>query len=83
MQDEIRDILAHSGRLAVPVASLTDNSDLFAAGLDSLALVNVLMALEERFSIELPDEFLSRRTFTSIATIKRVVAGLKESAVST
>jgi len=78
MQDEIRTILAQSGRLAVPVESLTDEADLFAAGLDSLAIVNVLMSIEEEFNIELPDELLSRRSFASIATIKRVVAGLME-----
>ena len=83
MQKEIREILAQSGRLAVPVGSLEDEADLFAAGLDSLAIVNVLMMIEERFDIELPDELLSRRSFASIATITRVVAGLTEHCVST
>jgi acyl carrier protein len=36
------------------------------------------MSIEERFDIELPDEFLSRRSFSSIATIRRVVADLTE-----
>ena len=71
MQDEIREILAHSGRLAVPVDSLDGEADLFTVGLDSLAIVNVLMSLEERFDIELPDELLSRRSFSNIATIEK------------
>jgi acyl carrier protein len=83
MQDDIRQILAQSGRLAVPVESLEDEADLFAAGLDSLAIVNVLMSIEERFDVELPDELLSRRSFSSIATLKRVVADLTEGATST
>jgi len=83
MQDEIREILAQSGRLAVPVESLEDEADLFAAGLDSLAIVNVLMSIEERFDIELPDELLSRRSFSSISTLKRVVSDLTERAAST
>jgi acyl carrier protein len=82
MQDDIRQILAQSGRLAVPVESLEDEADLFAAGLDSLAIVNVLMSIEERFDIELPDEMLSRRSFSSIATLRRVVADLTEGAES-
>jgi acyl carrier protein len=82
MQDEIREILAQSGRLAIPVDNLADESDLFAAGLDSLAIVNVLMSIEERFDVELPDEMLSRRSFSSIATLKRVVADLREGAAS-
>ncbi len=83
MQDDIREILAQSGRLAVPVESLDDEADLFAAGLDSLAIVNVLMSIEERFDIELPDEMLSRRSFASIATLKRVVSELTEATAST
>ena len=78
IQNEIREILAKSGRLAVPVHALQDEADLFAAGLDSLAIVNVLMTIEEQFDIELPDELLSRRSFSSIATMTRVVAGLTE-----
>lgn len=83
MQDEIREILAQSGRLAVSVDSLGDEADLFAAGLNSLAIVNVLMSIEERFDIELPDEMLSRRSFSSIASLKRIVADLTEGAIST
>jgi len=83
MRDDIRRILAHTGRLAVPVDSLSDQADLFAAGLDSLAIVNVLMAIEERFDIELPDELLSRRSFSSIDTIAGIVGELTERAVST
>jgi acyl carrier protein len=83
MQDQIRQILAQNGRLAVPIDRLTDEADLFAAGLDSLAIVNVLMSLEEHFDIELPDELLSRRTFASIASISRVVTDLTERVPST
>lgn len=83
MQDDIREILARNGRLAIPVEDLSDDADLFAAGLDSLAIVNVLMSIEERFDIELPDEMLSRRSFSSIATITRVVADLTERPVNT
>lgn len=76
MQDQVRQILAHNGRLAVAVDSLAEDADLFAAGLDSLAIVNVLMSIEEHFDIELPDELLSRRTFASIGAITRVVSDL-------
>lgn len=83
MQDQIRQILAQNGRLAVPIDSLADEADLFAAELNSLAIVNVLMSLEEHFDIELPDELLSRRTFASIASINRVVTDLTERVPST
>lgn len=83
MQDQIKQILTQNGRLAVPVENLADDADLFAAGLNSLAIVNVLMSIEEEFDIELPDELLSRRTFASIASITRVVAELTERVPST
>lgn len=83
MRSEIRRILAENGRLAVPVEQLDDRSDLFAAGLDSLAIVNVLMNLEETFDIELPDEKLSRRSFASIRTIQSVVEELSGQAANT
>lgn len=76
IQGRIRQILAENGRLAVPVDKLDEKSDLFAAGLDSLAIVNVLMSLEETFDIELPDDKLSRKTFASIDSIRSVVAEL-------
>ena len=82
-QQEIRDILEQAGRLSVPVSSLRDSDDLFAAGLDSLAIVNVLMALEERFDIELPDAMLQRKSFSSIATIDAVVRELTAEAART
>ena len=81
-QYEIRAILVDSGRLAVPVDTLSDDADLFAAGLDSLAIVNVLLNLEERFDIELPDELLTRRTFGSIARLTSVVQDLTAEAVT-
>jgi acyl carrier protein len=82
-QDGLREILAETGQLAVPVESLDDNADLFAAGLDSVAIVNVLLGIEERFDIELPDELLSRRSFSSIATLDGIVAALRQRAGST
>jgi acyl carrier protein len=78
IEEQIREVLSVSGRLAVPLESLDREADLFGVGLDSLAIVNVLMSLEERFDIELPDELLSRRSFSSIATIEAIVAKLAD-----
>jgi D-alanine--poly(phosphoribitol) ligase subunit 2 len=76
IEEQIRQVLTESGRLAVTTASLDSEADLFTVGLDSLAIVNVLMSLEERFDIELPDEFLSRRSFSNIATIEDIITNL-------
>lgn len=66
----IRAILQEHGRLAENVARLSDESDLFEAGLTSHASVNLMLALEEHFQIEFPERMLHRRTFASIAAIR-------------
>lgn len=75
--ETIRDILAKNGRLSTPVAQLADDSDLYNAGLTSLATVGVMLALEEEFNIEIPDNLLGRKTFQSIQSIADVVNQLK------
>jgi acyl carrier protein len=46
MEDEIRQILATHGRIPVDIATLSDDDDLFEAGMTSHANVNVMLALE-------------------------------------
>jgi acyl carrier protein len=67
---DIRAILREYGRLAVDVASLADQSDLYEAGLTSHASVTLMLALEEQFNIEFPDRMLRRGAFASIAAIR-------------
>jgi acyl carrier protein len=66
----IRSILREHGRLAGDVSTLSDESDLFQAGLTSHASVNLMLALEEHFEVEFPERMLHRRTFASIAAIR-------------
>ena len=66
----IRAILREHGRLAQDVATLSDQSDLFEAGLTSHASVNLMLALEENFQIEFPERMLQRRSFGSIDAIR-------------
>jgi acyl carrier protein len=72
----IREIIARHGRLSVDVNSLEDDSDLHYAGLTSLATVNVMLALEDRFDIEFPEAMLSRKTFSSLEAIAEAIADL-------
>jgi acyl carrier protein len=66
----IRDILREHGRLAQDIATLSDQSDLFEAGLTSHASVNLMLALEDHFQLEFPERMLQRRTFGSIDAIR-------------
>jgi acyl carrier protein len=79
MQDRIRDVLAAHGRMAVDPREVDDQADLYELGLTSHASVNVMLALEDAFGVEFPDEVLKKSTFASISSIERVVDGLVKS----
>lgn len=70
MTERIRSILKEHARLAVDVATLSDDSDLYQAGMTSHASVNVMLALEGTFDVEFPDRMLRRGVFESIASIR-------------
>jgi acyl carrier protein len=80
MEDEIRRVLAEHARLAVAVDQLSDEDDLFEAGMTSHANVNVMLALEEAFDVEFPEATLRRSTFETIAAIRATLAQLTPSA---
>ena len=78
LQDEarVRSILAEHARLPVEVETLPAYEDLFQAGMTSHASVNVMLALEEEFDIEFPEEMLQKSTFESIEAICTSIASL-------
>ncbi len=76
--EKVREILDKNGRLSASISDLSDDSDLYGAGLTSLATVSVMLALEDEFDIEIPDNMLSRKTFESISSIVDTVNELVE-----
>jgi acyl carrier protein len=74
--DDIRTILAEHGRLLVDAATLSDDADLYEAGLTSLSTVNVMLALEEHFDVEFLDRMLGRKTFGSIRSLSQAIQEL-------
>ncbi|MBK9082392.1 MAG: acyl carrier protein [Rhizobiales bacterium] len=76
MNEKLRQILAAHGKLAVDVAKIADGDDLYAAGLTSFATVQLMLAIEDGFDIEIPDRMLNRRTFASIEALQACVAEL-------
>jgi len=73
---EIRRVIAEHGRLQVDVATLADDTDLFAAGMTSHASVNVMLGLEDAFDLEFPDSMLRRDVFASVDSIVEAIASL-------
>jgi acyl carrier protein len=75
--NEIWRIVAEHVRLQVDVASLSDDADLFAAGMTSHASVNLMLALEDAFDIEFPDSMLRRSVFQSVDAIAASINEVK------
>lgn len=78
MYERIRAVLVDHGRLAVDVMGIGIDDDLFAAGMSSHASVGVMLALEDEFDLEFPDEMLNRSVFSSIASIALAVGKLQD-----
>lgn len=74
--DRIREVLGKYGKLPVEIASVSDDADLYDAGLTSHASVNVMIALEDEFDVEFPDRLLQKTTFASVTAIANAVAEL-------
>lgn len=58
------------------ISGLRDGDDLFVAGMTSHQSVGVMLAVEDEFDIEFPDELLTRDTFSSIATISAALGSV-------
>ena len=80
MEETIRTILVENARLAVDIDSISDDTDLFGAGMTSHASVNVMLALEDAFDIEFPDSLLRKSTFASVDAIRAAVDEVTEKA---
>jgi acyl carrier protein len=72
----VREIVRAHGRLAVDVETLADDASLYEAGMTSHASVNVMLALEDAFDVEFPDEMLKRSVFETVANIAGALRAL-------
>ena len=75
-EQQIRKIIEQHAKLSVKLDSLTDDSDLYAAGLSSLSTVNLMLALEDHFDVEFKDSMLGRKTFGSLRSLSEVIEEL-------
>jgi acyl carrier protein len=74
--EQIRKIVGEYGRLSVEVEKLSDDDDLYRAGMSSHASVNLMLALEDVFDLEFPERFLRRGTFESVNAIREAIEEL-------
>lgn len=75
-EQTIREILATNAQLREDAATIAADADLFATGMTSHASVNVMLALEDEFDIEFPDEMLTGNHFNTIDNIRTALTKL-------
>ena len=76
LEETLRQLLADYGKLSTPVDQLTDTSDLYRAGLTSHATITLMLAIEDTFEVEFPQEVLRKSTFESIKAIAHELTAL-------
>ena len=81
LRAEIRRVLHDHARLPVDVDTIPDDADLFAAGMSSHASVNLMLALEDAFDVEFPDQMLKRSVFESVNGIADAISQLQAGVV--
>lgn len=73
--DEVKTVLADVLALGDRAASLTADSPLLGSvpELDSMAVINLLTALEDQFGITVEDDEISATTFETLGSLVRFV----------
>ncbi|MFM0070212.1 acyl carrier protein [Paraburkholderia sediminicola] len=77
MKADLRRILSETVCLDVPIETLSDSDDLYAAGLSSLGSVRVMMAIEDLFGIEIPGELITYDLFRSIDSLVNTIGQVR------
>jgi acyl carrier protein len=68
--------------MPVDISTLSDDDDLYGAGLNSHTSVVLMLALEDEFAVEFPDELLRRGTFSTITAIRDAIVQLQDDQLS-
>ena len=76
MRDRVRTIVGSLNLLPVPVDGLSDDDNLFDAGMTSFGSVQLMLAVEEEFDIEFPNSLLTRKTFATLGGLMSAVEQL-------
>jgi D-alanine--poly(phosphoribitol) ligase subunit 2 len=73
MELEISQIVSTLGNVGHAGGELPLDANLFDLGMSSYNAVQVMLALEERYGIQFPDELLSKEHFSSIRKLTAAV----------
>jgi acyl carrier protein len=71
----VKTLLAERLQVAPDVAAIDDDTTLADLGLDSTAILSLVVGLEDEFDIEIPDRDINPDNFSRVDTISGYVAG--------
>ena len=75
-EDRVRGALDAALAGKVDVSGLSASDNLFDAGMTSHQTVQVMLALEDEFDVEFPDDRLNKATFSSIGSMVEALKDL-------
>lgn len=73
LAQRVRAVLRRNAQLGTDPDKLSDDADLYEAGMSSRASVGVMLGLENEFEIEFPDSMLRRDVFATVRAITTAV----------
>ncbi|MGH8773896.1 MAG: acyl carrier protein [Jiangellaceae bacterium] len=72
---QVRALLEERLKVSGNGAVIAGDASLSDLGLDSIAILSMVVGLEQEFDVEIPDQDVSLDNFGSVASIVRYVAG--------
>lgn len=76
MRDRVRSIVGPMNLIPVSIDGLSDDDNLFDAGMTSFGSVQLMLAIEDEFDIEFPNSLLTRKTFATLGGLTAAVEQL-------
>ena len=84
VRTEVKDLLVSGLRLTVQAGDIADEAPIFGhasdgsgLGLDSIDALELVVLVEERFNVTIPDEEVGKRAFGSVAALADFIVEAK------
>jgi acyl carrier protein len=84
LRTEVKELLVSGLRLTVKAGEIVDDAPIFGhdpqgagLGLDSIDALELVVLVEERFNVTIPDEDVGKRAFASVAALADFIVDAK------
>lgn len=77
IMNQLKEIIAHKLDVNLELAEINENVSLYedGLGLDSIAIVDLIVSIEQSFSISIQDEELNAGLFKNLTTLADFIRG--------